>query len=320
MPESLKTSTLTPAMNAFAKELPYGQRRTELLALIHSFETTDNDGRSIGWGASQASAFRNTSGLTSLSSWMERVFQESRVRSRRRMTMAYPLVVLGLAFAVFAFLGRIAITPFTELVRSFGVRIPTPTALLFDWNERVQMNFFTVVFVVIIVVGTLYAIVRFAGRRAIGSKYFGWLFRGDTASVSSMASFVGLLFDLLTNGTSLPDSLDLAGQGCGNEYYSMHARQLAVHLREQRGALSQCSASHAFPRNLIDALEPCGERPINLHFLHELSKIYGSRAVTRTQRDGSALGIFALFIVGCIVLFIVVSLFMPLVGLISGLA
>jgi len=251
---------------------------------------------------------------------LDRAARESLVRGRRSRAWVYPLFTFAIAFLVMAFLAPVILNPFMVMYDEFGFILPAPTRLLIFISE----NFFgkpmrlIAYGLVMVVVG--YGLVRLVNRYSLMSRYCSGFVAGRSDSVSAMASFTGMLEHLLGNGMLLPDAIAESGKACGHHYLSAVSYQLAQHVREGKGPLSTANVAPNFPRNVLDALQPKGGAAPNLELLHELSVIYDERVTARTEWASSAIGVFGMLIVGAIVLFVVIALFMPLISLVTGLS
>jgi len=70
---------------------------------------------------------------------------------------------------------------------------------------------------------------------------------------------------------------------------------------------------------VIYAIEPKHNAVPSFALLRELSALYEERVAARYDWAGGAVGVFGVLVVGSLVAFIIIALFMPLVELISGL-
>ncbi len=316
------TSALVPAVQAYAQELPHGKRRRELESLARMLlqDSSVATHSTSGWMPVFARGLTTSSTAFRLSEFMQKASRESEMRSRRRRLFLYPVAILALAVIVFFFLGQFVVAPFRQMYDEFGLMLPLPTRVLFFWVEQWQMH--TVRFVTLVMIFVAAAVfgIRYWMRHAMTTRYFSFFAGGHTSSVAAMASFTGLLSDLLSSDVPLAEALSLAGRGCGNAYYQSTAQRLGERLAHGDVLLRETSESKSFPANVIEALQPTQGGPPNTSLLDALSTIYSERATRRTDWAGAMVGAFALLFVGIIVAFVVLSLFMPMVSLISGLS
>ena len=325
MSNSNQHSILIPAIEALAQELPSGKRRREMKQLASSLRDgatigdSAQDQRSRSWLPVFSRSLATPAAATRLSDWMNQAARESEIRNRRRRVLLYPILVFGFALLVFFGLGQMVVSPFIRMYDEFGLNLPLPTAFLFFWVNEWQHHTmrFVVIAILIIVTGVLLGSVWI--KHAMSTRLFGFFVGGTTSNVAAMASLTGLLADLIANGVPLAESLELAGRGCGHRHFEHVALSLANQHRQGLVSLAQSPVAASLPSNVIDALQPSDGSPPRPKLLRELSTIYAERAVQRTEWSTGVVGAFAVLMVGLVVAFIVIALFMPLVSLISGL-
>ena len=251
---------------------------------------------------------------------LDRAARESMVRGRRSRAWVYPLFTFVFAFLAMAFLAPAILDPYRDMFRDFGLTLPAPTLLLISISENIFGKPMRLIAYGLFAVAVCYGLVRLVNRYSLMSRYCSRFVAGRSDSVSAMASFTGMLEHLLGNGMLLPDAIAESGKACGHHYLSAVSYQLAQHVREGKGPLSTANVAPNFPRNVLDALQPKGGAAPNLELLHELSAIYGERVTARTEWASSAIGVFGMLIVGVLVLFVVLALFMPFASIMTGLS
>jgi type IV pilus assembly protein PilC len=151
------------------------------------------------------------------------------------------------------------------------------------------------------------------------TRLFGSAVSGNSSNVSAMSSLTGQLAELLQIGVSRPDAIWIAGHGCENYYFKKAAEQLARDAYSQDRPLSDSPAARTFPANVILALDVGDGRP-SIGLLRELSAMYAQRVYRRVDWSTGAVAQISIVLLGAIVAFLVIALFLPLVTLISGLS
>ncbi len=325
MSNTVQHSILIPAIEALAEELPAGKRRREMkqLALSLRDDSTIGDSaqaqRSRSWLPVFSRSLATPAAATRLSDWMNQASRESEIRSRRRRVLLYPILVFAFASLVFFGLGQMVVSPFIRMYDEFGLSLPGPTAFLFFWVNEWQHHTARFVAIAMLILVTGYIVSSVWIQHALSTRLFGFVVGGTTSNVAAMATFSGLLADLLANNVPLAESLELAGRGCGHRHFEHVALSLADEHRKGDISLTQSPVARCLPSNLIDALQPSDGSPPRSKLVRELSMIYAERAVQRTEWSTGVIGAFAVLMVGLVVAFIVIALFMPLVSLVSGL-
>ena len=251
---------------------------------------------------------------------LDRAARENMVRGRRSRAWVYPLFTFSITFLVMAFLAPVILNPFMVMYDEFGLILPTPTRLLISISENIFGEPLRLIAYGFVAAAVGFGLLRLVNRYSLMSRYCNTFLAGRSDSVSAMASFTGLLAHLLGTGMPLPDAIEKSGKDCGHRYLSDVGHQLARHLRDEKGPLSIANDASSLPRNVVEALQPKGSAAPNLELLRELSGIYDERVTARTELASSAIGVFGMLIVGALVLFVVIALFMPIISLVTGLS
>ena len=164
-----------------------------------------------------------------------------------------------------------------------------------------------------------YFLVRLWQQTGLTMWLFGTFAAGNASSVNAMAMFTGTLAELLNVRAPLAESLRIAGRGCRHVYYANLAASLANHLESSSLPLRSTDAARAFPGNVLLALQMDGDSSPNVPLLRELSAIYRDRVRRRANWSNGMLGPVAVVMVGIVIGFVALSLFMPLIRLVDGL-
>ena len=134
-----------------------------------------------------------------------------------------------------------------------------------------------------------------------------------------MSRFTSALAELLSIEAPLPEALRIAGRSCKHRHFRVKAEQMADQLEFDGIALQQSPVAHNFPAVMIHALSFEPRKP-NTPLLRELARTYSERARTRVSWSTSFVGPISLIVIGLLVGFTVIALFMPLVSLVTSLS
>ncbi len=258
--------------------------------------------------------------------WLEQLYCAQRSRSILRAWWTYPLVLLLITLCMLIFCAVFVLPIFREMFQDFGLTLPAPTKLTF-WMAD-QLTMYAGRNLVYVAVGCLLGIpaVRWWRRRAGTNRLLGRLVAGSTANLRAMSRLTGTLAELLGLDVPLPAALHYAGKASGHAYFAEAAARTAEALQPDSARKAAAVAdtpvdpTGRLPQTVIYALAAgTAGRPC-LPVLHELAAVYAHVAQLRSARLGASLPIISLLVVGSLVGFVVISLFMPLVSTISSLA
>ncbi|MEZ0325006.1 MAG: type II secretion system F family protein [Fimbriimonas sp.] len=135
-------------------------------------------------------------------------------------------------------------------------------------------------------------------------------FIGKTMRQIAMAKFGRAFGALYKGGVSLPESLTLSANACGNEY--LRALMLPAYARiEEGGGLTETlKATGAFSPIVIDMIDT-GERTGNLdHMLNKMADFYEDEAETRSTQTGLMVGVLLGLAVAIYIGFVVITFYM----------
>ncbi len=312
-------------LQALVDDLPPSSTSRSVERLIQRIGRGDKaaklleDPQTAQWLPVIARGLESPGNQTKICQMIEEVFQENQNRQQRFATWFYPVGMLFVALLVLVCLSLMIVPSFRKMYAEMGLRLPMPTQVLIWFVD--QFTLFlprtTLIAASILVIGL--PVCWFLWRSPIPSKYFGWFTAGSSRKVSSLASLCRMLAELLSLGATLPEALRIAGNHCTHPYLAMITQELA-HATAKPGVVpSQTQVAVNLPPTLIYALGDDLRRP-NVPLLRELATIYSERVRLRCEWSADLAGPIAVVGVGIVVLFIVISLFMPLVSMISALS
>ena len=198
----------------------------------------------------------------------------------------------------------------------FGLKLPAPTRLVIDISNELTQHPIRFFFKSAFLLGVAFATVWF-----FKSEYFAKTLGKNPSRVdaSQLAEFTGHVTRFLESGLNLESSLRLASRSCDSRF-----REISGGLVRSI-VLKQPPAAGVLPANVVyalgfDSLDEYAVATPNIPLLRELTSLYRDRAAERDSNWQSVFSALAVLVVGIIVGFIVLALFMPLISLVSGLA
>ena len=251
--------------------------------------------------------------LTMLADYFQR---QNNVWTRLKSMMTYPLIVMFAAFlisTVIALLWTCVIGPsFKEVYSGMGVGFPAATSFAFASLHTI--------WVFPAVLGALFLIAAAIVFQPVLRGRFLWRLPAfKEATVSRIASALTLL---LKNGVPLPDAVGLVEQLENSAAAAADLQQWRKRLAAGVAKFSEVAAvNRMIPPLFVWVVASAGE-DLAAGF-NRASEIYHSRAMYRTEVAlFSVLPIASLFL-GAIVIsqaFLVISMFLPLVAMVSSMS
>lgn len=251
--------------------------------------------------------------LTMLADYFQR---QNNVWTRLKSMMTYPLIVMFAAFLIsfmLALIWNCVIGPgFKEVFSGTGMKLPEATLFAFAALRAIWVFPIVLGIVLLLVFSALFL-------PAMRGNFLWRLPAFKEASISRIASSLELL---LRNGVPLPDAIELTGQ---LETNPVAASDLREWRRKLAGGVTKFSELAAgdkmIPPMFAWIVSGAGEE-LAAGFKYA-ADIYHNRAICRTEVAlFSVLPIASLFL-GAVVIsqaFLVISMFLPMIAMVSNLS
>ena len=254
-------------------------------------------------------------------------FMEKSQRLKRKVigAMIYPIAVIS--FAVLIVTGiMIAVVPkFKEIFADFDAEMPKMTLALMaisDWFVSGKPPGWAVVFLSPVAFILFIKLVKQAesGRYAVDTVKLKVPILGSILAKSAVARFTRTLGTLLAAGVPILEAINITKATSGNEVYARALGSVHDEIRSGESFANPLRASRicdAIVVNMIDVGEETGDLD---KMLVKIADNYDEEVETLVDGLVSVLEPVMVVILGCIVGFIVISLFLPLVTLINSVS
>jgi type II secretory pathway component PulF len=316
---------IVPALRAYDAEAPTAWRRRQLGQLCRILECGDpgEATRALvecpeSWiPLLSASATASDPGEV-----LEKFLNDSRVadvlRQQWWLTLAYPIVLLCLATAVMTLLAIFVIPEFRAIFTEFDLMLPSLSSAVLTVGSFLSRAGVPIVVLLVVLLAIVYLTasrllpapisIRLGNRLSLPL--------GRRLSVARMARFVA---DLLEAGVSIPDALRIAGFTVNRPRMRKAAWQLANDI-ETTGGFSQSNYRRPLTASVTYALAADVPNESRVQLLREISSAHADRTRIHLSWATGIVEPLAIFVVGVVVAFVVIGLFLPLVKLIEGLS
>jgi type IV pilus assembly protein PilC len=233
--------------------------------------------------------------------------------------LSYPLILMVLALLLLGWMLGTIVPVYEKMFLEFGLMLPRPTMALIQIGRfaRIQPIAFVVAFVIVIsaIVSAWIGLSGLLHRLQVIPS-IGFLMAGSHRNLSSMVRWISTLAELLSIGAPLPKAVEIAGVASQSVYYQRQSNQLARQLLESKEGVAGREAAVAFPATVQQALEGTP----NIAVLRRMAEIYTDRLRNRKSRGYGFLGPVVIMLIGLLIGFMVIALFVPLISLISALS
>lgn len=248
--------------------------------------------------------------LKSLAGYMEKSAQ---MQSAIKSAMMYPkFVLIFTAVIVFVILWKI-IPVFESLFSSFGGELPGPTQLLVDASGVIQNHFF----LIFLVFGGIWYGIKSAfklkqvrdgwDKFIINAPIFGEMVR--QIIVARVASVLALL---LSSGTSMLESIEIASKVANNSVYEASLKKAATDVSNGIELSVSFKKTNRFDDVFIQLLETGEETGKIDDLMKKIAEYYDAEVALKVKGFSSLMEPLLIVFMGVIVGGIVVAIYLPI--------
>lgn len=313
-----RAKPLTPALLAYAAELPAGRRRqamSELCRLVDhgdvaAAERAFDEAPEL-WAPLIAGAAQTSDNSQLLNKFIAESNQIDQSRQHWWRLLAYPLFLIGCALLVLLLLAVMVVPTFQSVFRDFGLELPLLTVWIISVSEWLAATRHLVLLAIALL--ALAAAVRVAGPK-LGEFFGAWFGRS-----TSLAIFAGSAGDLLAGGVLLSDALRIAGRAASAAPIRRASRRLALLLDRGNVAAATPLQKPLSATVVLAATAPMTEIA-RAKLFQTIGECYADRSRSTLSWSQGLFGPLTIFAVGFVVALVALSLFLPLVDLINNLS
>jgi type IV pilus assembly protein PilC len=244
--------------------------------------------------------------------------KEAELREKVKAAFTYPLVVLVVAIAVVAFLVFVIIPQFATFYAAFGTQLPAITLLLLRISTWMFNPWFDLT-LILIIGGTVVGIRRYistprGGRRWDDLKLRMWPFGRLNRKIAT-ARFTRALSAMVRAGVPILQALTISARVANNAIINEAVMRVAEFVQQGARLWMPMEQTGQFPP-IVTRMIAAGEESGNLdEMLSELSRFYERDIEYAVQKLTRLVEPMLTVLVGGIVLFVLLALYMPIFSL-----
>ncbi|MGE0480512.1 MAG: type II secretion system F family protein [Phycisphaerae bacterium] len=253
-------------------------------------------------------------------------FMEKAQRLRRKVigAMIYPIVVITIAMTITLAIVIFLVPKFRDIFKDFGAKLPAPTEFLIAFSNWLLSGtppgWAIIIFSPLLII-LLLKLIRQGqtGRLVLDHLKIRVPVLGPIVSKSSIARFTRTLGTLISAGVPILEAITITRDTTGNEIYAGMLRKVHDGIREGDSFANPLRASKCVDSivvNMVDVGEETGELD---KMLLKVADNYDDEVDTAVASLVSLLEPILVIVLGGIVGFIVVSLYLPMINLIQSL-
>jgi type IV pilus assembly protein PilC len=258
--------------------------------------------------------------LTRLSEFMEKA---QKIKGKVISAMFYPVAVLIVATGILLILMTKVVPKFEEVFQGMaeGAQLPAFTRLVMGISHSIVDHFVVSVITIAVVVVCFLLFIRTKFGRHVWDKFkLKMPVVGPVISKVAISRFTRTLGTLVSSGVPILQALTIVKETAGNVIVSNAVSSVHESVKEGETITAPLEASGVFPPmviSMVDVGEQTGALP---EMLLKIADNYDEEVETAVESLVSLLEPIMIVILGGIIGFIVIALFLPLITLISKLS
>ena len=250
-------------------------------------------------------------------------FKERAQTLKRKVqgAMVYPAAVITVAGLIVGFIMYWIIPKFKEIFSDFGVELPAITENLI-WMSDMVVNYW---FLIPLIPVSLFLIIKIIRKNKTGAYIIDRIalkipIVGSIISKATIARTARTLGTLIASGVPILEALTIARDTAGNEVFRKAFDHIHGSIREGESMavpLKETRIADELVVNMVDVGEETGALDT---MLYKVADVYDEEVSVLIESLVSLLEPLMVVVLGLIVGFIVIALFMPLVKLLNSLS
>lgn len=239
--------------------------------------------------------------------------KQEELKSRVVTAMIYPLLIMLVGFLIMVFLFIYVIPNITSIFKDMSQELPLPTQLLIGTSELFKSYWWILFILVTCVLFALRAVRKNEkGHRWIDEHVLRLPLAGALSGKLATARFARTLGSLLDNGVSMLPAMDIVKNVVGNIHISEIIENAAVDVGKGQALHKSLEAGDVFPPIAIQMIM-VGEQSGNLEeMLNKVADVFEKEVETTVMRMTALLEPIMVLIMAAMVLFIILSIFLPI--------
>jgi type IV pilus assembly protein PilC len=251
-------------------------------------------------------------------------FQEKaqKVKGKVQSAMMYPAIVMVIAVIIMGFLLVFIVPKFEQIFADMlgGKPLPLLTQIVVGASRAIQQNIlFLALGIAGIVLGLKYFVSTTKGAVLFDQFMLKAPLFGDLTKKNAISRFTRTLGTLVTSGVPILQALNITKETAGNAVISEAISKIHDAVKEGESIVRPMEASGVFPAmviSMVDVGEETGQLP---EMLLKVADLYDDEVDNAVAGLTSLMEPIMIVFLAVVVGSIVIALFLPLIGIISGM-
>ncbi len=239
--------------------------------------------------------------------------KQEELKNRVVTAMIYPLIIILVAVVIMSFLFIYVIPNITSIFKDMSQALPWPTQLLISASEFFKAYWWVLALLVVaIIVGTRRLRKSVKGRYWMDKKMLRLPWTGSLTTKLAAARLARTLGSLLDNGVSMLPAMQIVKNVVGNARIAQVVETASVEVGKGQALGDSLEAGKVLPPIAIQMIQ-VGEQSGDLEqMLNKVAEMFEKEVETTVMRLTAMLEPIMVLIMAVMVLFIILSIFLPI--------
>ena len=240
------------------------------------------------------------------------------LRRKLLQAMAYPTLVLIVAFSAVSFLLTYVVPSFADMFRDFDAELPVLTVMLMKTsNLIIDKLWFILIIILMIVVGARFYILTDNGKLFLSKTVLGLPLSGSIIKKNYVGRFSRTLSILLESGIPILEALKVTADSIPNLMVKKEIKQMYYYAEKGEMLIRSMKHSKIFPPMVIQMIV-VGEETAQLdRMLAKIADYYDDEIEATLSTLTTVLEPLIIIILGIILGTILIALYLPLFDLVN---
>lgn len=242
--------------------------------------------------------------------------KEHEMREKIKSAMTYPLFVAGIAVAAVIALLILIVPVFVDIFTQMGAELPLPTRMIIGTSTLLtQYWYFLLLLFAVLFLGLRYALTTDRGKEYFDRLLLKVPVVGPVVNKIVVARFARTFATLIKSGVPLLQSLETVEKVTGNSVAVAELAAARANIKEGERMASVLLKSKIFPPMAVNMIAIGEESGALDDLLEKLSVFYERETEETIARLSAIIEPLLIALVGILVGFIAISIYLPLFGL-----
>lgn len=244
--------------------------------------------------------------------------KQASLKSRIKSAMAYPAAMFGFSLLIVFVMITFIVPIFVKMFSQLGGTLPLPTRMLLFSSNMLRKYFFIWI---LLIAGAIFGFRKYGstenGRYVIDSIKLKLPIFGKLSTKIAIAQFTRTFGTLVSSGVSILQTLEIVGEAAGNAVVTRAVEKARSSIKQGETIANPLSQNPVFPPMVVHMIS-VGEETGSLDsMLNKIADFYDEEVGTMVESLTSIIEPVMIMVMGIMLGFIVVSLYMPMFQVIT---